>query len=270
MISADLYIVAAGEGSRMKANVPKALIPISEEPCLTTTLQQVGHKFKKVFLISNILVQSKWSEYFRRLEHSYPELASHVVNLPIASGLGDGHATFHGILAAERIAEIELAPDMVVVWGDVFIPNGGIVDELLSISPESSGLLPAVREANPYVSLVVNEKMQCMAAELSKYGETRATGLHDQSIFRFCMTKLRASLFELHRSLWKNGRYISPGGELSLLYTFHQLYNSGDPAYVYETQYPTMSFNTIEEVSEIQRDISSGWRQTVPDRNVAP
>src|SRR6186713_347958 len=85
MRSADLYIVAAGNGSRMKASVPKALIPISEEPCLTTTLQQVGHKFRKVFLVSNILVQHQWSSYFAGLDVTYPELARLVVNLPIES-----------------------------------------------------------------------------------------------------------------------------------------------------------------------------------------
>jgi CTP:molybdopterin cytidylyltransferase MocA len=97
MSSADLYIVAAGDGSRMRANVPKALVPIAaDEPCLTTALQQIGHKFRKVFIVTNVFVRDQWLAYFRDLGAIYPELAELAVNVPIASGLGDdeGHTPF--------------------------------------------------------------------------------------------------------------------------------------------------------------------------------
>src|SRR5271168_921285 len=60
----DLYIIAAGNGSRMAVNVPKALVPIVEEPCPTTTLQQIGDKFKTVFIVTNSTVQDQWSKYY--------------------------------------------------------------------------------------------------------------------------------------------------------------------------------------------------------------
>ena len=58
----DLYIVAAGTGSRLAADVPKALVPIADEPCLTSTLQQIGHKFRRVFVVTNILVLDQWRD----------------------------------------------------------------------------------------------------------------------------------------------------------------------------------------------------------------
>jgi molybdopterin-guanine dinucleotide biosynthesis protein A len=244
----------------MKCNVPKALVPITDEPCLTTSLQQIGHKFRRVFIVTNVVVQDQWTTYFRALEAVYPELAQQVVNLPIRSGLGDGHAALQGIVAADRIEGGRLQRDMVVAWGDVFFPKGEFIDELLSIPQKGSGLLPAVRECQPYVSLLVNDEMQCVAADFSKYGENRISGFHDQSVFRFDLPRLRRALCDLHNALWKNDRYIAPGGELSLLYTFHQLYNTADPAYVYEAKYTTLSFNTVEEVAAIQREIGAEWR----------
>jgi hypothetical protein len=102
--------------------------------------------------------------------------------------------------------------------------------------------------------------MQCISADFSKHGESHANGFHDQSVFRFDISRLMKSLSDLHSALWKNDRYITPGGELSLLYSFHYLYNSHDPVYVYETAHPTLSFNTIEEVVDIQRDLSARWK----------
>ncbi|MFL6603931.1 MAG: NTP transferase domain-containing protein [Steroidobacteraceae bacterium] len=263
MASADLYIIAAGSGSRINANVPKALVPIADEPCLTTTLQQIGLKFMRVFVVTNTLLHDQWRAYLHSLDATYPELARLIVNIPIKSGLGDGHATLQGIVAAGRMRETALSRDIVIAWGDVFFPNAGLIDELLSLTLKGSGLIPAIHKSNPYVSLLVDDRMRCVSADFTKYGEYHLTGFHDQSVFRFDRQRLGGSLRALHRALWKNGRYITPGGELSLLYAFHQLYNSGDPAYVYETEYPTFSFNTVEEVAAIQLEISNRWKSTM-------
>jgi molybdopterin-guanine dinucleotide biosynthesis protein A len=260
MATIDLYIVAAGSGSRMSSHTPKALIRIVDEPCLTATLQQIGDRFRRVFVITATSMSDQWAAYFQSLRVVYPELAQSVVNVSIRSGLGDGHATLQGILSAEEQEGSALAQEIVVAWGDVFFPDAAIIDELLSRPRKGSGLLPAVDEPHPYVCLRVNEDMQCLSAEFSKYGEQHSAGFHDQSVFRFDRRRLRASLFELHNALWKNGRYIAPGSELSLLYSFHQLYNAQDPAYVYETNYPTLSFNTVEEVAAIQVAIRARWR----------
>lgn len=259
----DLYIIAAGNGSRLDASVPKALVPVVGEPCLTTTLRRVGLKFRRIIVGTNINVHDQWDRYFNDLRATYPELAKLVLNLPIKSGLGDGHATLQVILAAERIEEATLPQDIVIAWGDVFFPTHEIIDELLSLSPEGSGLIPVIHQSDPYVSLLVDERRRCIAADFSKHGEHHATGLHDQSVFRFNRSRLRESLCGLHNCLWKNGRYLTPAGELSLLYSLHQLYNSGDPAYVYETEFPTLSFNTIEEVVAIQRNTGQSITNTV-------
>jgi molybdopterin-guanine dinucleotide biosynthesis protein A len=250
MASTDLYIIAAGNGSRINLNIPKALVPIANEPCLTTTLHRIGSQFCRIFVVTNILATPQWHSYFRDLHVSHPGIAKRVVNLPIKSGLGDGHATLHALLSAEERGEV--SDEVVVTWGDVFFPRGNIIDELLSARIQGSGLLPAILEPDPYVSLLVNEQMQCLSADFSKHGETNASGFHDQSVFRFIRSSLRASLCSLHDCLWKNDKYLTPGGELTFLYSIHQLYNAGDPTYVYETRYPTLSFNTPADVAAVR------------------
>jgi hypothetical protein len=64
---------------------------------------------------------------------------------------------------------------------------------------------------------------------------------------------LEEALKQLHDSLWKGGRYLTPGGELSLLYTFHLLNNkSPGGVALYETDYSTRTFNTIAEYESIK------------------
>jgi len=252
MKSTDLYIIAAGKGSRMGGSIPKALVPINPgEPNLTTTLKQVGHAFETVYVVTNNLIQDQWSEYFNGIG----SLGRNVHNVPISSGLGDGHAIHQAFQCVQQHQG-----EIVICWGDVFIQHAEIVDELLSREMNStSGLLPAVREQNPYVSLLVDSSMHCTSADFSKYGESHPSGFHDQSIFRFNKTYIARALKDLHAAFWKGGRYITPGGELSLLHAFHYLYNVGEPLQVYETDYPTLSFNTPEEVAQIQAEINKKW-----------
>lgn len=253
-----LFIIAAGKGSRMKINLPKALVPITDEPCLTTTLQQIGSKFEKVVIVTNIDIQKTWASYFKETGTKYPGLLDNVSNMPISSGLGDGHAV---LKALQQLPGPNHADDEIVVaWGDIFFANPGIIDELLSASSiYHSGFIPAIKEDNPYVTLLVDDFMRCRSADFSKYGENHEHGFHDQSVFKFKQTVIKSALTSLHNSLWKNGRYMTQGGELSLLHAFHYLYNSGTPLKVYQTDYPTMSFNTPEEVAHIQQELKTSW-----------
>lgn len=254
MYNANLYIVAAGKGSRMGGNVPKALVPITDEPNLTTTLKQVGNKFQNVFVVTNEHIQDQWVEYFSKTD---PTLLKNVKNISINSGLGDGHAVREALYKTTSYIQY----DVVVAWGDVFFPHAELIDELMSHQSNGVGLVPAVTKSSPYVTLLTDDHLNIMSADFSKYGESHPTGFHDQSIFRFNRHALMRALDELHYSFWKNGRYITPGGELSTLYVFHRMWNTGRPAEVYETDYPTLSFNDKSEVAEIQKAISEKWNE---------
>lgn len=270
---ADLYIIAAGKGSRLGANIPKALVEINSECCIDSTLRLIGNKFNKVFIVANELVRNTWEEHWQKVYNSPNRcLLMNMKMLYINSGLGDGHATLHGLWAAKKFIDelnVEtdsvkttfferheyISNDVVITWGDVYFSQPEIIDELLSHKlNDCSGIIPGVHEENPYVTLLTDDQMHCVSADFSKFGENHPTGLHDQSIFRFDRIKLWNSLHSLHNAFWKNGRYLTPGGELSLLHTFHELYNSGKPMFVYQTDYATESFNTQQEVDQINKN----------------
>jgi NDP-sugar pyrophosphorylase family protein len=272
-MAADLYIIAAGKGSRLGANIPKALVEINSECCIDSTLRLVGHKFSRVFIVANELVRDTWEAHWNKVYNSpNRRLMMNMQMLYINSGLGDGHATLHGLIAASKfISELNknntkdkmsfmdqteyLSNDVVVTWGDVYFSQPEIIDELLSRKlGDMSGMIPGLHEDNPYVTLLTDEQMHCQSADFSKFGENHPTGLHDQSIFRFDRRHLWNSLVNLHNAFWKNGRYLTPGGELSLLHTFHEMYNSGRPMFVYQTDYATESFNTQEEINQIHKN----------------
>ena len=260
---ADLLIIAAGNGSRMGGSLPKALVPITDEPNLTTTLKQIGSKFQNIFIATNITMKAAWEEYFSNLNAQYPTVAANVHNIPISSGRGDGHAVMQTISAinAPNITT-RLEAEVAVVWGDVFFPNAEIIDELFA-DPlyGKSGVIPVVMEKSPYVTIKTDFNNMVTHAEFSKLGETNSMGYHDQSVFRFNTFKLTSALSALHAVLNKSGKYITPNGEMSLLHTFHYLYATGHPIHAMETKYPTLSFNTIEEVMSIQQEINDKWNR---------
>jgi len=263
---ADLYIIAAGTGSRMGGTVPKALVHITDKPCLTSTLQQAHEKFSRIFIVTNVLAAAAWTQYFKSLLEDYPEICDRVATIAISSGLGDGHATLSALKATRsardlrgRAVQATPAAEVVVAWGDVFFQHAEIFDELLSTPMPGVGVVPAVMESSPYVALVTDQDGRCTSAEFSKYGEHREQGWHDQSIFRFKRAALESALEQLQAALWKGQRFIGHGNELSMLYVFHYLYNQGQRIDVYATEWPTLSFNTPLEVAGIQTAIDDRW-----------
>ena len=270
---ADLYIIAAGKGSRMGGGVPKALIPIEEGiPNITNTLKQAQGLFDSIFIVTNKDVRAAWDKYYLDNVDVFPELFNSANNsaplvrfVSISSGLGDGHAVLSALDEVKQSYRKDTVSNkMAIVWGDAFIRHRETFQEIIDISQsrghsDSVGFAPAVLEDNPYVSLLTDDEMKCMSADFSKYGESHPSGLHDQSVFFFDREILHKALRTLHNCFWKNGRYITPGSELSLLHAFHYLYNTNMPLTVYQTEYPTMGFNTPSEVADIQREIRKTW-----------
>jgi bifunctional N-acetylglucosamine-1-phosphate-uridyltransferase/glucosamine-1-phosphate-acetyltransferase GlmU-like protein len=258
---ADLFIIAAGVGSRMGGDVPKALVPITNIPNLTTTLQQSAGKFDYTFVVANIDIKDKWEAYSAELKTLYPKLHENLHFVYIRSGLGDGHAVMEGLVGASY--QVDPAEDIVICWGDVFFQHGEIFDELLDERMHGAGLVPLQYEVNPYVHIETLGDL-ITGAKFSKHGEVEPSEKprgHDQSIFRFRRSSLLASLQRLHAALYRNGKYMT--GELSLLYVFHELHQSqmsrSGKVHAYKTKYPTLSFNTQEEVKQIQEEISKKW-----------
>jgi NDP-sugar pyrophosphorylase family protein len=253
----DLYIIAAGYGSRMGGSVPKALIEFNGEPNLTRTLRLDGWLFDKVYVVINKKQLDPWFAYFQNLDE---ELMANVEPIDIESGRGDGHATLNAML---KTPEPESRDETVIIWGDVFLKSHLSMLDLLARPMEKCvGVVPVVYEDNPYVALKLDDAHDIKWAEFAKLEEFNEEGYHDQSMFRFWSRPLRNALRELHASLSRGDRYTTVNHELSLLYVFHYFYNhtvepmTGDPSgrvKAYVSKFTTLSYNTIEDLSTIQK-----------------
>jgi choline kinase len=255
-----LFIIAAGKGTRMGGSLPKAFMDVGGKSNIQNTLEKASGRFKKAYIVANSSLRDVWTALVKQIE---VDIDFEV--LFIESGLGDGHA----VLAALKHKQLKqtdfeepfgslINPFVTIVWGDVYIPDSGIFAELLSNNSQIVfGKIPVVKEENPYVTILTDTSLVVTGADFRKLGEGHATGFHDQSIFLFDTASLIISLENLHNALWKSGRYISPNGELSLLYVFHNIYNKYESGPIaFETFYPTMGFNTPEELEMIRKKYS--------------
>lgn len=249
-----LFIIAAGKGSRMgNTTMPKAFSDVGGKSNIQNTLEKAYGKFSKAYIVANSALRDVWTAIDRNLD---VEIEHELIF--IESGLGDGHAVLAALKQCSTIQDVFLDPFVAIVWGDVYIPDENIFTELIKNNSNIVyGKIPVVKEENPYVTILTDESLTVTGADFRKMGEGHATGFHDQSVFLFNSYSLSSSLQRLHNALWKSGRYISPNGELSLLYVFHELYNSEKSGPIaYETDYPTMGFNTPEELELIRKKYS--------------
>lgn len=242
----ELIIIAAGNGKRMgNISVPKVLYPVNGMPNLQRILNAANDAgiFDSVYVVIKESAENDFVDYF----HKHPsEVDVHLTS--INSGYGDGHAIM------EALSQIGATDDnAIVVWGDVYIENGMIFKELVSYEDQCFNVIvPVCKEESPYVTILADQDMNVIGADFSKLGEKHFEGLHDQSVFMINKNAALEALQTMHNVLWKNGRYISESKELNFLHAMHYLYNFDEPATCYITEYPTKSFNSIDEVKQIE------------------
>ena len=243
----DLFIVAAGKGTRMGSNIPKALMEIDGIPNVLNTIEKALPYYDRIFVVTNVDIQREWDHFFTHVcPQEYP-----VFNIAIESGLGDGHAV---MMALKQDDLLQFSSDISIVWGDAYIPDERMFGEMLS--RRHRNCLPVQWEDNPYVA-IMGYNFQAEYAKFSKYGENENKGYHDQSMFRFETSDLEYALQNLDCCFWKHDKYITASGELSLLFVLHFLANKNKPMMCYETQYGVHGFNTPQELHELKEKYDS-------------
>lgn len=246
----ELIIIAAGNGKRMgNIVVPKVLYPVNGVPNLQRIIN-AAHECKVFKTIQLVIKESAKMEFQEYLDKNlYP--ASLDINLiPISSGFGDGHAIMEALTQI-----VGNGGEAIIIWGDTYIENGMLFQELSSYQEDCYNIVvPVYKEENPYVTILADHNMNIIGADFSRLNEKHFEGLHDQSVFLINKNAVLDALRVMHTVLWKNGRYISESKELNFLHAMHFLYNFGEPASCYITEYPTKSFNSIDEVKLIENN----------------
>ncbi len=233
-----LYIIAAGNSSRM-GFLPKAASIVNGKINLYNTVELAYSHFTKIVVVSN----EENKKFYKEIIEDFSDKCEVTT---IVSGLGCGHAIKETLDKFKDTYSINYE-DCIICWGDTYFQSDELFKELIKKEVKSL-LIPVVKESNPYVWFKTNSD-EIRTAMFSKKAETCDEGLHDQSIFKINIKKVRWALHEMHNVLFKNERYID--NEMIFLNICHYLWNNKTAANFYETKFKTLSFNTQNELKEI-------------------
>lgn len=219
--------------------MPKALAVVHRTPNLINTLRTIKDLFQRVLITVNHEDASQFSDAVRS-----EGLSASLI--PIASGLGSGHALL------QSLCQTSISDPFILCWGDAYFFSGDLIRELLQKDTNSQLLIPLQQLANPYVSIIVDNELVAHSVDFSKYGERHEVGFKDLGVF-----KMRTSIVDIlqhfHNANWKKSKYITNSHEFEFLYIVHFLHNVGLPAQCYLTEYPNSvrGFNTLEELEKL-------------------
>jgi hypothetical protein len=259
----NVFIIAAGNGSRLGSEIPKALYPIAGTPNIIYTIHHVFKAAERVGEEVSVHVVCSHTRLDRFEKALKQEMQAHnnVHLLPISSGLGDGHAVMTVFQNVARSDVLESTEESIIIWGDAVIsyPNIGLIEELLRYDlsgTDAPMVLPVVMEKDPYVSILMDSTNErCISADFSKMGEHHPSGFHDQCVFKVRTKSALQALMIMHAAYWKNGRYTTETRELTFLYLIHYFYNKAFPAVAYQTEFKVLSFNTVEEAKAAEKQL---------------
>ncbi len=247
---AILTILAAGRAKRFfqscifdQSLIPdKSLAPINGKPNLINTLEKTDQYFDKFYIVIN----EKYQKIFQQTLEDYQRKIELIALPSTQSGIGSGAAV---MAALSRIKYQEI----ILLWGDAFVSNTLIIEELINYQSAAVLSLPLCHTKDPYVSFVLNQNLNAIAVDFSKYGEVRQSGYQDQCVF-----KIKKSLLDylkiFHQATFKESRYITETKEFEFLYIVHLLRNLNKPVkcFISENKDSIHSYNTVQELKAIE------------------
>lgn len=184
-ISNSTYAVipAAGRGTRLGANIPKILLPITETQTVWTILRN-----KLIDLVDHIhLVVSPHSESLMRAA-AKQDIADGIVSIGIQpQPIGMGDAIF------QTQNHWRAAKNILIVWGDqAFVSKNTLQTAITkqNSSVENQITLPLVKTNNPYVEYIFSEN-KLLEVKQQREGDTcNVSGLADVGTFVLSVNNL--------------------------------------------------------------------------------
>jgi len=243
-----LVIVAAGNSTRM-GQLPKAASLINGVPNLYNLVRGCKPYFDKIYVASN--EQNK--ELYEEILKDFDDIS---IVIPIESGRGCGDA----ILTILEDIRFNLNDDCVFCWGDTFFTKFEIFSELINFKSEAPLIIPSRYEQNPYAWFDICEldlnknnhiSKTIKKVNFKKRGDSsfKNLELHDQSLFKLNAQDMRMYLGEIKKVTWNGDRYLN--NEMIFLDCVSYLYNCNNPAIAYKTEYDSFSYNTVQELDNI-------------------
>lgn len=226
-------ILSAGNQSRFKSPLPKALVKINGKVLLEENIQRMSKYCDEVFVICSFQNE----QFFKKYNH-----------IAINSGKGSGDAVLKALIEINKKHKFSKDDTCFIIWGDCLIEDQ-IYKQVLD-NYNNTGLIPCVFEENPYVQLKETKNNKVIAS-FSKFNEAITAGFHDLSLFYFnCQNLLNYLLIFQKKIINKEDNYIHKhGNEMEFLDVFNE---TEIEAKILEIKdYKDFSFNTVEELENI-------------------
>ena len=151
-------IIAAGNQTRFKTDIPKAIMPINNTTLLDINIKSMSKYTDKIYVVCSYNNKNYFDNYN---------------TIVINSGKGCGDAV---LKALENLSNDN---DCYIKWGDSL----HLDDIYNNMNINSKMIIPVRYEKNPYVQIIANKNNKIEKVLFSKYGENITDGYHDLSIF---------------------------------------------------------------------------------------
>lgn len=204
-------IPAAGRGTRLGADVPKALYPIAGRPLLDWLLDALEGVCKRT-----TLVLAPGADAVARHLRDRLGVAASVVVQPEPTGMADAI-----LLAAEAVS----TPDVLVLWGDQALVSARTLRACVCVHERVGAALtlPTVVRERPYITLVRDHGGRLVDVRQAREGEVdESTGESDCGVFLFSSAALFSALRAARATGAARGRATGEFNLLPLLPSFEQ------------------------------------------------
>lgn len=233
------FIIAAGNQTRFKSDVPKACAvvdPVNGTTALDINLFNLSKYCDQVYVVCSIDNEI----YFSAIKD----------RIVIESGKGCGDA----VLKALEAVDISDQDMCFIQWGDA-IASDNVYSQLIQQTTRNDIISIACEgSTHPYTQIVPTTNLHIKVA-YSKYGENVTAGFHDLSVFYgnalYILTELQLFKNKIYSA--EENCYIHPhGNEMQFLDIFNDVEAQGSIVYIEDAV--SFSFNTMEELENLIHD----------------
>ena len=255
-----LFILAAGNSTRF-LGIPKELIRVNNKYNIENTLEKCFQKFDKIYIVTN---KQKFPSLVEVLiditkNNENKDLLKNCETIYIESGFGSGDAIikmYNEFLKKEEFKTT--TNDFYLLWGDAYITDERLINLLIrkALINKTCLLFPIKKKIKPYCSIKLsnlvykpNSKDKYYLASDYSFNNNE-DGYQDQCIFKF-----NKDLIEHLVNLNNLNKYIENKKEYQFLDILYYLDSINKNAICYSTIYDIYSYNTIEELKEIENKI---------------
>jgi 2-phospho-L-lactate transferase/gluconeogenesis factor (CofD/UPF0052 family) len=229
----DFCIIVGGINKRMNINYPKCLFKVNNEIVLNNIINKILPYANNIIICANNYYKEEFLAFENNLSNTNVTFIffNSIDNLQLYPK-GNGE-TIYQLLNSQ----INLTKKIFILWGDIFIENNMILEEMYNYDKFNNFLIPTMYEKNPYTYLILNNNNNI--TDIKYRNETNIDfGYHDQCIFLCDTQYIKNNINKLFSENYE---------ELNFLNIIKYI----DDVHYYETKYKIKTFNTIDEINTL-------------------